>query len=1845
MQCGKTLNEIKEDGVRLCDRCNVFLSPSLSYGKRNCPNPRKQHVEGTEYFVYNFRSHQKYFRPVEEKESYFICYICFSKSIRNSYESEREEHSLSFNFQVENEITETQLQTFDTQKSFTLTRFATIDENEITETQIDQIDTQTSCDDTRYQKLVETIDGRQHIPLHTAPLEKALRPQDLNRCENISCHLKVNIVKQEKGIPSIFEELRENGIQDRLLVKTEFILRKVQFILDESFQTNESLEKLVDKAFLGESLEDANIVNVLVRVSYQITSIKKYRPRDVQLISCILILMENECPSQLLEILTGEGKSCVIAMVAASLALINKDVTIDIITSSAILAERDLTDWASFYKYFDISVSTNIKIVSTTKLKECYRNTIVIGTVETFAADFLRHKFQRKGIRGERKFNIAIVDEVDSMLLDRGIQCTYLSEDLQSLRHFEPILAMIWTSVMSIKSSAEKSFFCGKCIPFYQFIMNHTHSCPKIKTAKHFAGSLDVLEFAERQNILPCGFRKNVISAMEESPLTYPQCISNISSETVVQFYRLCERYVTVCCSYSFYELSDNDMCTKIKKEDLKDISNEVNILLLGNGMVCDLVEIDGEPSASIKKLILSEIVFGNAFTEDKIQVPIHLRHLVESQILVWISNAFEAKTMQLEREYLIKENAVYPIDYGCTGMIEMNKKWGDGLQQFLEMKHFLPLTSMGLITNFISNVALFQKYKLIYGATGTIGSDAERDFLWRTYNVKVALIPSHVKSNTLEHQGKIITAKSEWMREICSILNREVQERAALAICEDIKTSLELKGKIEASCRAKNVELYTRNETEEEKAVANTLDQGEIVISTNLAGRGADIKVSNGVNENGGLFVLITFLPLNERVEEQAKGRTARGGKPGSTQVIVLRSTLTGDMQQSRSIKEARIIRTKQAEEKMTKLQRALDDVIKRDQLFKKYCNLFAKIEQNYAKKEEVMVQNIARIMHERWGIWLKVTDTTGITLEKLETQLEAEVDTFLEDYLSCGNIYCMVNIGNILMISKKYDEAILHYNTVIEAAKEWSAVAHYGKAICLLLHNGKKSLGDGLKNLTKASEMLFNNINEQQSTLCYIKNSLQYTKIHTTPNQLFLQIQMRLQLLTFFQENIQVLIKNLKTIPNRSLTDTRTLQSKAVALLCEEFQNQHHDKECDLQVYLKEFGNLYHMGVWQVYALEKIPFYCSNQLFACFIGVTLIAIGYNVMPVTFAKIVIVKGLNTIFGCSEAFDPLHNVSKKEWLFREMSNVARSCMSSSKSSLSTYITKNSEDSTNSNVESQPEDLLEFIQDEVVKAVYSKLNKDKPNAFVINGGITEFQMKLQQIIQSKIKSYFEYPEMIVLTLEMFLLRKEHSRRISDTWKEIEQVYSKIIIQELQKCLNDKEWQTDFKSFIEKLSASFSMPEWMTSIKNNLLPKFEDWFHDFVMKRYKLIRVLYTLNNELIKHVQQKVCENYLRETNRDIAAEAERFIEENMTILVKDIYIEVVRNLPRVQRNPLEKNLILTEIKKIVNINKVHEVLKRLCIVLIVMLNRQNNSSNTHVSEELERCFVDIIKSNMTAERKHVVDVVIHRLSREVVDTENLIVDGLYSAEQCKNETKEVNIAGNVVRDLRKHFERRIKTFNRDSNSKQYVLKNLQSLSIFCVETITNAIYKRLHNHLRAQTDFHNVIADQHEAREHLHYIEELKGDLFNEIKNIVESPEFALANVRVLLSGGELKNTMSAFQKDTEECVETNWKSCECNLNKRKRHSPDTIVDHLSICLYDLTAKIFNKFSIPPADYTYQQLLAETQYFLSMQCTPGVTQTLCDTVFPILVAPIEQKCSQEVITAVNLLMNVTSLLS
>ncbi|MEW8548267.1 MAG: hypothetical protein AB2693_32585, partial [Candidatus Thiodiazotropha sp.] len=273
----------------------------------------------------------------------------------------------------------------------------------------------------------------------------------------------------DKPLIAVINEMRQSGVPENILEKVQQIVEYVVTAfpscegLDISDQIENGIQALKEEEF--SEMAVPKFGQILLGLSIVVKEEMHYFPRVTQLVSLVTLLLckKSDLSGCLLEISTGEGKSCIVAMLAVILA--QKGNKVDIVTSSPLLAMRDAEEWNGYFAKFGLTAKAAFP-VGLAKCKtpdemdaiiaSAYASNIVYGTVGNFAADTLRQEFEKKNIRGSRGFDAVIVDEVDYMTLDNGVQVTFLSHASSGMRHVEQVLASIWSMVCGCRPIEEK---------------------------------------------------------------------------------------------------------------------------------------------------------------------------------------------------------------------------------------------------------------------------------------------------------------------------------------------------------------------------------------------------------------------------------------------------------------------------------------------------------------------------------------------------------------------------------------------------------------------------------------------------------------------------------------------------------------------------------------------------------------------------------------------------------------------------------------------------------------------------------------------------------------------------------------------------------------------------------------------------------------------------------------------------------------------------------------------------------------------------------------------------------------------------------------------------------------------------------------------------------------------------------------------------------------------------------------------------------------------------------------------------------------------------------------------
>ncbi|KAM9426475.1 uncharacterized protein KZ484_019570 [Pholidichthys leucotaenia] len=858
---------------------------------------------------------------------------------------------------------------------------------------------------------------------------KAITDEELNKCLSDD---------REKTLGEIISEIH----QEMLDQDDDELLRDIKDIVS-TVHGNSTIP--------NDGSQQSELKKMLHTLCLAVDRIKKYKPRLTQMVSwCLMALSKT---GLLIQVGTGEGKACIIAMFAAYRALRGEKV--DIMCSSSVLAERDLNEWETFYKDLKISVACNANKFDE-NLKKCYECQVVYGTAEQFAGDWLKQRFQRMDVLGQREFQCAIVDEVDSLMLDKGNHVVYLGSDMPALRHLNPLLAFIWATV-------------NQCSKMY----------------------------------------------------------------------------------------SDKDSVLRAAEEEVK------------------------------HKLHFTPCELSQA--KSRCYIPGFCSDLVQAKLKVWIENAYEAKTMTTDHEYIIEEHGILPVDYSDTGVIENYMEWADGLHQFLQMKHESKMNGMTAITNYMSNVGLLQKYEnQIYGMSGTLGEKAEINTLEEIYSgIKTRVIPSFKRRKLFEVEGVVVEDESTWTDKISDVVIEQTKPttyrdpRAVLIICETIKRAKDINRQLQDKVKTS---LYINNNMDNSAIFSKNLGAGEVIIATNLAGRGTDIKVSDEINTAGGLFVVQTFLPKNARVEAQAFGRTARQGSPGSGQLIVclthlsellqlqvllktllscfekitdcallellknlfvmdlklyqktpnnegiedLASSLTYILTENESeihkVKEAR--KNNVARELSSYLENEIPRMKKKESLFSQYLEVLDDV---YKCSDDKPAASDLSALNEYWGMWLLTSFNDEDSKEVLEHRLKKDLETAKQKLgqrqSPLSNPYHNILYGNDLRKKGKFAESIRMYDKAIQMDPCFGAIAFYNRAFTTLTYqNTQQSLGclqRALEDLQNALKSVQFQCDQYEITQMYLKQqSRESSSVSIT--RFDKQLENKYKVLLLFKENI---------------------------------------------------------------------------------------------------------------------------------------------------------------------------------------------------------------------------------------------------------------------------------------------------------------------------------------------------------------------------------------------------------------------------------------------------------------------------------------------------------------------------------------------------------------------------------------------------------------------------------------------------------------------------------------------------------------------------------------------------
>lgn len=567
---------------------------------------------------------------------------------------------------------------------------------------------------------------------------------------------------------------------------------------------------------------------------------------DVQLVGGIVLHQ-----GKIAEMATGEGKTLVATLPVFLNALSGKGV--HMVTVNDYLSKRDSEWMGPLYMFHGLSVDCIDKHQpNSEERKKAYNCDITFGTNNEFGFDYLRDNMSGSiNDLVQRKHHFAIVDEVDSVLIDDARTPLIISgpvpkaEDDAQFLEFKPYVEKLYqnqrTLVNQVLNDAKKTIASGDEAEGGKLLLRAYKGLPK-----------------------------------------YQPLIKYLSEPGMKQLLQKAENYY----------MQDNDKEMHIVTDPLyfviEEQQNAVDMTDKGHDSLAESVSDPaffvlpdvGSQVAEIEKSDLS--VAEKQEKKDSLMEDFSIKS-ERVHTVIQLLKAYAMFTKDVD--YILVENKVKIVDEQ-TGRIMEGRRWSDGLHQAVEAKESVKVESATQTFATITLQNYFRMYHKLAGMTGT--AETEAGEFWSIYKLDVVVIPTNKPIVRKDEDDLIYKTKAaKMMAVIEKVVELTKEGRPVLVGTTDVETS-ELLSRLLVRRGIKHNVLNAKEFAREADIVAQAGQSSTVTIATNMAGRGTDIKLSPEVKEAGGLAIVGTERHDSRRVDRQLRGRAGRQGDPGSSQFYV---------------------------------------------------------------------------------------------------------------------------------------------------------------------------------------------------------------------------------------------------------------------------------------------------------------------------------------------------------------------------------------------------------------------------------------------------------------------------------------------------------------------------------------------------------------------------------------------------------------------------------------------------------------------------------------------------------------------------------------------------------------------------------------------------------------------------------------------------------------------------------------------------------------------------------------------------------------------------------------------
>ena len=566
---------------------------------------------------------------------------------------------------------------------------------------------------------------------------------------------------------------------------------------------------------------------------------------DVQLIGGIALHQ-----GKISEMQTGEGKTLAATLPIYLNALTGKGV--HLVTVNDYLAKRDSAWMAPIFEFHGLSVDCIDKYKpNSIERKNAYRADVTYGTNNEFGFDFLRDNMSHTpDDLVQRVHNYAIVDEVDSVLIDDARTPLIISGPVpEGERHefdqLKPKVYNLFTyqrkMLTNVLAEAKKKISNGDRDDGGKLLYTVFRGLPKNKALIKFLseeGTKQLLQKTENFYMQDNNREMHIIDS---------------------------ELYFVIDEKNNSVELTEKGL------ENLSESIEDKNFFVLPD-IGTEIAKIENQ----------------NFKPEDEAEKKNKLFQdfSIKSERIHTMNQLFKAYTLfEKDTEYVVMDNKVLIVDEQ-TGRIMDGRRYSDGLHQAIEAKENVKIESATQTFATITLQNYFRMYNKLSGMTGTAITEAGE--FWEIYKLDVIEIPTNRPIARKDENDLIYKTKREKYNAVINEVNELSKKgRPVLLGTTSVEIS-ELLGKMLNIRKIKHNVLNAKLHKKEAEIVAEAGQSGIVTIATNMAGRGTDIKLSKEVKEIGGLAIIGTERHDSRRVDRQLRGRSGRQGDSGSSQFYV---------------------------------------------------------------------------------------------------------------------------------------------------------------------------------------------------------------------------------------------------------------------------------------------------------------------------------------------------------------------------------------------------------------------------------------------------------------------------------------------------------------------------------------------------------------------------------------------------------------------------------------------------------------------------------------------------------------------------------------------------------------------------------------------------------------------------------------------------------------------------------------------------------------------------------------------------------------------------------------------